>query len=170
MSTVSGFPPIADENAAILILGSMPSVKSLEAQQYYAHPRNSFWFIMSALLADNRSLQYKEKKSLLIRNRIALWDVLNSCQREGSLDSSIKQETIMVNDFNTFFAEHPSIQAVFFNGTRAQQEYNKQVMPELDQQFSAMQYQRLPSTSPAMASLSPEQKLQQWRVILKHLE
>ncbi|MGD2054246.1 MAG: DNA-deoxyinosine glycosylase [Gammaproteobacteria bacterium] len=169
MSTVSGFPPIADKNAIILVLGSMPSIKSLQAHQYYAHPRNSFWFIMSALFADNRVTDYEEKKALLLNNRIALWDVLKSCQRRGSLDSSITNSTIEVNDFNTFFAEHKSIKAVYFNGARAEQEYRRHVIPALAQKFSTLEYTRLPSTSPAMASLSREQKLQQWRVIHQSL-
>ena len=147
----------------------MPSIKSLQAKQYYAHPRNSFWFIMSALFADNRELDYEQKKTLLLDNRIALWDVLKSCHRKGSLDSSIKNSTIEANDFNSFFAEHKSIKAVYFNGARAEQEYRKHVLPTLDKKFSAMEYTRLPSTSPAMASLSREQKLQQWKVILQNL-
>jgi TDG/mug DNA glycosylase family protein len=169
MSTVSGFPPVADNKAVILILGSMPSIKSLQANQYYAHPRNSFWFILSALFAENRDLAYEEKKALLLNNRIALWDVLKSCQRKGSLDSSIKNGTIEANDFNSFFAKHKAIKAVYFNGARAEQEYRKHVMPVLDEKFSAIEYTRLPSTSPAMASLSREQKLQQWKVILQNL-
>jgi hypoxanthine-DNA glycosylase len=147
----------------------MPSIKSLQAHQYYAHPRNSFWFIMSALFADNRVTDYEEKKALLLNNRIALWDVLKSCQRRGSLDSSITNSTIEVNDFNTFFAEHKSIKAVYFNGARAEQEYRRHVIPALAQKFSTLEYTRLPSTSPAMASLSREQKLQQWRVIHQSL-
>jgi hypoxanthine-DNA glycosylase len=169
MSTVSGFPPIADNNATILILGSMPSIKSLQAHQYYAHPRNSFWFIISALFADNRVLDYEDKKALLLNNRIALWDVLKTCQRKGSLDSSIKNSTIEANNFNRFLAAHKSIKAVYFNGARAEQEYRKHVLPTLDKKFSTIRYTRLPSTSPAMASLSREQKLQQWRVILQFL-
>jgi len=169
MSTVTGFPPIADNNAIILILGSMPSIKSLEQQQYYAHPRNSFWFIMTKLLGNKPDLDYEERKALLLHNKTALWDVLNTCQRKGSLDSSINNETIVVNDFNKFFTEHPLIRAVFFNGTRAQQEYNKHILPTLDAKFSSIKYERLPSTSPAMASLSREQKLQQWKVILQNL-
>ena len=169
MSEIRGFPPIADRRAIILILGSMPSTRSLQEQQYYAHPRNSFWFIMSALFAERRDLDYGEKKSLLVENRIALWDVLNTCQRKGSLDSSIKNGTIVVNDFNRFFTEHPLIHAVFFNGARAQQEYKKQVLPILDEKFASLKSLRLPSTSPAMASLSPEQKLQHWKAILKYL-
>ena len=169
MNTVTGFPPIADNSAVILILGSMPSIKSLQAEQYYAHPRNSFWFSMTKLFAGNTELDYAQRKALLLHNRIALWDVLNTCQRKGSLDSSIKNETTIVNDFNKFFAEHPLIKAVYFNGTRAQQEYNKHVLAMIDEKFTAIEYMRLPSTSPAMASLNREQKLQQWKVILQYL-
>ena len=169
MNTVTGFPPIADNNAVILILGSMPSIKSLQAEQYYAHPRNSFWFIMTKLFASKAELDYAQRKALLLHNRIALWDVLNTCQRKGSLDSSIKNETTIVNNFNKFFAEHPLIKAVYFNGTRAQQEYNKHVLAMIDEKFTAIEYMRLPSTSPAMASLNREQKLQQWKVILHYL-
>ena len=170
MSTVTGFPPVADSKAIILILGSMPSIKSLEAGQYYAHPRNSFWSIMTTLLTTETGLDYEQRKALLLNSGIALWDVLNSCQRKGSLDSSIINETTRVNDFNSFFTGHPLIKAVYFNGARAQQEYNKQVMPVLDEKFSAIEYMRLPSTSPAMASLSHEQKLRQWQVILANLK
>lgn len=169
MSTVTGFPAIADNNAIILILGSMPSIKSLEEQQYYAHPRNSFWFIMTKLLGDKSDLDYAKRKALLLHNKIALWDVLNTCQRKGSLDSSINNETIEVNDFNKFFTEHPLIKAVYFNGSRAQQEYNRHVLPALNAEFASISYQRLPSTSPAMASLNREQKLQQWKAILQLL-
>ncbi len=169
MSTVTGFPPIADSNAIILILGSMPGIKSLEQQQYYAHLRNSFWFIITKLLSNESELEYEQKKALLLHNRIALWDVLNTCQRKGSLDSSIKNKSTVANDFNTFFNDHPLIKAVYFNGTRAQQEYNKHRLPTLDAKFSSIEYERLPSTSPAMASLSREQKLQLWKVILQNL-
>ena len=170
MSTVTGFPPVADSNAIILILGSMPSIKSIEVRQYYAHPRNSFWSIMTALLTAETDLDYEQRKALLLRNRIGLWDVLYTCQRSGSLDSSIINETARVNDFNGFFTEHPHIRAVYFNGTRAQLEYNKHVLPVLDEKSSSIEYKRLPSTSPAMASLSREQKIRQWRVILDNLK
>ena len=170
MSVVNCFAPIADSNAVVLILGSMPSTKSLDAHQYYAHPRNSFWPIMSALFATDELPDYEDKKQLLRRHKLALWDVLNSCHREGSLDSSIDDKSIVVNDFNKFFTEHPLIKAVYFNGTRAQQEYNKRVLATLDAKFSSIEYQRLPSTSPAMASLNRAQKLERWKTILKHLD
>ena len=169
MNTVTGFDPIAGRDALILILGSMPSVQSLRAQEYYAHPRNAFWYIMSAMFADYRTLSYPQKKLLLVQNRIALWDVLSACQRKGSLDSAIRKETVVVNDFNAFFVAHPGIQAVYFNGSRAQQVYNQRVLSALDEQFSNLEYQRLPSTSPAMASLDREQKLKHWKTILQYL-
>ena len=170
MSTITGFPPIADENAIVLILGSMPSIKSLEARQYYAHPQNSFWFIMTKLLGCADVPAYSERKKLLTRNRVALWDVLKTCRRKGSLDSSIENGTTVLNDFNTFFAEHPSIRAVFFNGSRAQQEYNRSILPSLDPGYAGIAYERLPSTSPAMASLSRDQKLKAWKRIMAYLD
>jgi hypoxanthine-DNA glycosylase len=124
---------------------------------------------MSALFADNRTLSYPQKKLLLVQNRIALWDVLSACQRKGSLDSAIRKETVVVNDFNAFFVAHPQIQAVYFNGSRAQQVYNQRVVSALDERFSNLEYQRLPSTSPAMASLDREQKLKHWKTILQYL-
>ena len=125
---------------------------------------------MTELLGGKPDLDYAQRKALLLHNKIALWDVLNTCQRKGSLDSSINNETIVVNDFNKFFTEHLLIRAVFFNGARAQQEYNRHVLPVLNAEFASISYQRLPSTSPAMASLSREQKLQQWKAILQHLK
>ena len=89
MSTNHGFPPIAAPDARILILGSMPGQKSLEESQYYAHPRNSFWPIIFNILKTNNELTYNDRKTLLIKNKIALWDVLKSCYREGSLDTNI---------------------------------------------------------------------------------
>ena len=169
MGTITGFPPIADRKAVVLVLGSMPSTRSLEDRQYYAHPRNDFWHIMISLLSGVHNLEYEQRKALLLQNRIALWDVLNTCQRKGSLDSSIRNETVVVNDFGSFYSEHPKIRSVFFNGARAQQEYNKRVLPALDQKFCGISYMRLPSTSPAMASLSREQKLKAWRIILASL-
>ena len=169
MGTITGFLPIADSNASVLILGSMPSEKSLEKNQYYAHPHNSFWFIMTRLLHGEPSMGYDQRKAMLLDNRIALWDVLNSCRRKGSLDSSIIDNSVVVNDFAEFLEAHPSIRAIYFNGARAQQEFNKRVLPELDDRFSGISYERLPSTSPAMASLSREQKLKEWQRILQHL-
>lgn len=164
---ISGFPPIASTDAEVLILGSIPSVKSLEEQQYYGHPRNAFWWIMGQLLGFDRELEYETRKECLIKNKIALWDVLHGCEREGSLDSAIKSSSVVTNDFAAFFAEHPDIRKVFFNGRTAEKEFQKHVSPMAEEKFPYLEYQLLPSTSPAMASLNKEAKLAQWQVIIK---
>ena len=106
-SSAACFPPVARSDALVLVLGSMPGERSLEASQYYAHARNAFWPIMDALFGVDATAPYTERLDGLVRNRVALWDVLGTCDREGSLDSRIRNP--VANDFNTFFAEHPSI-------------------------------------------------------------
>lgn len=167
---IAGFPPIARNDARILILGSMPSEESLKKQQYYAHPRNGFWPIMLTLLGQPTDLSYARRRKLLIDNHIALWDTLKTCVRSGSLDSAIVDHSIETNDFNTFFARHRRIHAVFFNGQKSQQVYKKLVVPELSEAARQLKQYVLPSTSPAMASLNQEQKLHQWQIILDKLE
>ena len=169
MTKVSSFPPIHHPSARVLILGSMPGVASLNAYQYYAHPRNRFWSIMSQLFSIPLELEYEQRCSQLIRNNIALWDVLASCQRTGSLDSNISSNSIVTNDFNTFLHDHNDIVYVFFNGTKAEKEYVKRVIPSLDEVHVHIQYQRLPSTSPAMASITLEQKIDHWSIVKKVL-
>ena len=141
MTTNTGFPPIAKPDAKILILGSMPGQKSLEENQYYAHPRNSFWLIMCALFNSDENLNYEQRKNLLYENKIAVWDVLKSCYREGSLDSDIDHATIEINDFESFFNSHSDIQSVFFNGTKAEQLFKKVVVNKLEK-FSKITYHR----------------------------
>ncbi len=163
---VEGFPPIAREDARILILGSAPSAESLRQQQYYAHPRNQFWPILTALLLGKQTeLTYSKRIQLLQQHRIALWDVMRSCQRTGSLDSAIAADSIKPNDFAQFFQQHPQIEQLFFNGGKAETVYHKQVLPHLPQCYATLTQQRLPSSSPAMAMLSAEQKLAQWHII-----
>lgn len=163
---IFGFPPISSPEAEILILGSIPSVKSLEEQQYYGHPRNAFWGIMGYLLGFEGNLAYEKRKEFLIKNKIALWDVLKGCERPGSLDSAIKSETIVTNDFECFFRKHPAIIRVFFNGQTAEKEYQKHVLPMIENQFPSLEYFLLPSTSPAMASLNKEEKRKKWGIII----
>jgi hypoxanthine-DNA glycosylase len=165
MSTIKGFPPIGSTSARVLILGSMPGVKSLDAEQYYAHPRNAFWFIMEGLFGFNAEGPYEERLESLIENRIALWDVLQTCHRPGSLDTSIDEESIVVNDFASFLQRHPGIHAIFFNGGKAEQLYRKYIAPELPEDMRDLFMQRLPSTSPANARLTLEEKTEQWRVV-----
>jgi double-stranded uracil-DNA glycosylase len=164
------FAPLASPDAKILILGSFPGKESLRKQEYYAHPRNAFWFIIETLFSLDASLSYPERVKALKSNRIALWDVLLSCRREGSLDSSIDDTTILVNDFELFFRKHKKIGWVFFNGAKAEKEYQRRVMPSVVSFRPVLQYCRLPSTSPAMAMLTRDQKLAQWSDILEKLQ
>jgi TDG/mug DNA glycosylase family protein len=165
MTNIRGFPPISRPDARTLILGSMPSRESLAQQRYYAHPRNSFWPIVSSILGftDNT---YQQNAAQLAQHGVAVWDVLKTCFRTGSLDSDIDNSTIVPNNFQQFFAHHPDISRVFFNGAKAESVYLKQVLPGLDAKAARLKLQRLPSTSPAHASMSLEQKKNAWRVIL----
>ena len=169
MNEITCFAPLAGDDAKVLILGSIPGVESLNQHQYYAHPRNSFWYIIANLFNFNLSAGYDSRCQALVKNKIALWDVLNRCIRKGSLDTAIENESIIRNDFMTFLSQHPKIQYVFFNGQKAQKEYTKYVLPELGNAFSSIQYQTLPSTSPAMASLNKDQKLEIWKQVKKSL-
>lgn len=169
MSHNTGFPPIAKLDARILILGSMPGQKSLEENQYYAHPRNSFWPIMCELLNADKDSNYNDRKNLLLKNKIALWDVLKSCYREGSLDSDIEHSTIEPNDFKTFFSKHSHVKGLFFNGTKAEQFFKKNVLKTLEQTDINLIYERLPSTSPAHAAMTMEQKLKRWEIVKRYI-
>ena len=169
MAQVFGFPPIGRADARILILGSMPSRESIARRQYYAHPRNAFWPIVSDLLTI-KARSYEDRVRQAQRRGIAIWDVLQACFRPGSLDSDIDDQTLVPNDFHPFFSEHPAIRRVFFNGAKAEAVYRKRVLPGLRGAAAALPLERLPSTSPAHAALSLEQKKAAWRVILEDLE
>ncbi|MGR8935550.1 MAG: DNA-deoxyinosine glycosylase [Gammaproteobacteria bacterium] len=166
MPEIQGFPPIADSRARVLVLGSMPSEASLSKQQYYAHPRNAFWPIMGALFAAYPELDYVQRKCILLQNGVAVWDVVARCRRQGSADSDIVRNSIQTNDFSQFFQRHAAIERVFFNGATAEALYKKYVFPVLNGKFAALRYQRLPSTSPAFAGMTRQQKKEAWRIIL----
>ncbi len=165
MGRVHSFEPIEDRNSEVLILGSMPGRASLTAGEYYAHPRNVFWRIISELLHFDATSAYGKRVQALKSARIALWDVLQSCIRKGSLDAMIENDTLTANDFRTFFRAHQGIQYVFFNGAKAEACYSRHVLCEIDN--GSIGYSRLPSTSPANASVSFARKLEAWQVILK---
>jgi TDG/mug DNA glycosylase family protein len=149
------FSPISHPNATILILGTMPGAQSLALQQYYGHPRNAFWKILFRVLEIPFSTDYEQRKSVLLDNRIALWDVLEACVREGSLDSAIEQE--VANDFVSFLKAHPQIQHIYFNGQKAAKFFKQHVA--VGDQYTLL---TLPSTSPANAGMSFEKKLLEW--------
>jgi hypoxanthine-DNA glycosylase len=161
------FRAIIGSCPSVLILGSMPGELSLQEQQYYAHPRNAFWYIMQELFAIPLDFPYSRRLQMLTENNIALWDVLKSCKREGSLDASIQNASIETNDFQGLFEQYPMIELIAFNGAKAEQEFRRRVVPELAAKFQNKHMIRLPSTSPAMASLTKEQKLQKWQVIIR---
>lgn len=165
MSPVHSFEPVSDADARVLILGSMPGRRSLEQNQYYAHPSNVFWRIMGELVGAYPETPYQQRLAILRAAGIALWDVLDSCVRETSMDSDIRQES--ANDFSSFFALHPQITRVFFNGSKAEQCFRKFV---LDRQIlPPLKLYRLPSTSPAHAGLRYADKLQAWRAVTSGL-
>ena len=143
----------------------MPGIASLKKQQYYGHPRNAFWPIMGALFGAQPELDYQQRTDILKEHKIAVWDVLQSCHRPGSLDANIRPQSININDFADFFVTHPNIRKVFFNGKTAENLFKKHVLPILAPCLAQLEYLCLPSTSPAFASLSLEQKLTAWKII-----
>ncbi len=157
------FAPHIDAQARVIILGSMPGIRSLDAAEYYAHPQNAFWRIMASLFGIDRAWPYEERLSRLLGERVALWDVLQACQREGSLDSMIRPESEVANDFASLFARYPQLEYVYFNGSKAESFFNRTVKPSLD--LPHLHYQRLPSTSPAHAAMSFERKLAAWQIV-----
>lgn len=165
MARIHSFDPIADANAEVLIFGSMPGRASLAAGQYYAHGQNIFWRVMAELLQFDATLPYALRVQALKSARIALWDVLRSCTREGSLDSMIANDTEVPNDFQTFFSAHKKITYVFFNGAKAEACFKRHMPGEIDS--GSIRYLRLPSTSPANASMSFERKFMEWQAILR---
>lgn len=163
MALLRSFPPVARPDALVLILGSMPGERSLQQQQYYAYPHNAFWPLMARLLGFPENLPYPERLEMLKCNRVALWDVLAACRRQGSLDSAIDANSIQPNDFSTFLAAHRQLRAIFFNGAPAEQLFRRHILRQLGPLSPGLMLQRLPSTSPANARLNLEQKLEQWQ-------
>ncbi|MBI5891943.1 MAG: DNA-deoxyinosine glycosylase [Nitrosomonadales bacterium] len=159
MPHIRSFPPVANADTTLLILGSMPGKESLKQNQYYAHPQNAFWKIMGELAGFDPQLPYEERLLKLNEARIALWDVLASCERESSLDTHIRNEE--TNDFASFFAQHPHITRVCFNGAKAAQSFKRFVSGK--QKLPPLEFVRLPSTSPAHAGLRYEEKLKVWK-------
>lgn len=156
-----GFGPVCAPNARVLVLGSLPGVRSLQQTQYYAQPRNAFWKIMGELCGASPQLPYAVRLQMLVRARIALWDVVAAAQRPGSLDSSIRRASVEVNDFAGFFAAHPQIELICFNGRTAADLFTRRVAPLL--RSAAPPTVVLPSTSPAHAGMPYAEKLRRWR-------
>jgi len=170
----NSFPPIANDDSRILILGSMPGQASLRDSQYYAHPRNAFWPILCTLLDGEKSgadkdASYQQRLNLLLQRGVAVWDVMANCYRRGSLDADIAEDSIEPNQFSPFLQHHQKVSAIYFNGAKAEQSFNRYVLADIAPLYPDLHYQRLPSTSPAHASQSFEQKLAAWRNITEYL-
>lgn len=158
---ISSFPPFIDNQSEILILGSIPGVKSLEKQQYYAHPQNKFWKIIFELLNEKFTEDYSERLNIVKKHHIAIWDVIDSCERKGSLDSEIKNEE--ANQIGELLEQYPKVQAIFCNGGKSY----KNLQKILGKNYKLPIY-LLPSTSP-LHTVSFEKKLEEWKVILNFL-
>ena len=158
----AGFPPIARSDARILILGSLPGKRSLEKAQYYAHRQNAFWRIMAELFGIEGD--YACRCRQLVAHRIAVWDVLASSVRPGSMDADIRLDTAEANDFAGFLSDHVQIERICFNGRKAEQMFRKLVVPGLTGILPDLV--SLPSTSPAHAALSFDNKLEIWASML----
>ena len=164
MAVVSsrGFAPVAGPAIHILVLGSLPGTRSLQDQQYYAHPQNAFWPIMEQVFGIRGS--YRDRCAQLVAHGIGLWDVLASAARPGSLDANISLSTARANDIAAFAKEHAEICWVVFNGKKAEQLFCRYI--DTDELNSSIELRGLPSTSPAYAAMSFPDKLAAWREAL----
>jgi hypoxanthine-DNA glycosylase len=153
-----GLAPIVGEGARVLVLGSFPSERSLVADQYYANRRNQFWPIMANLLEFDADGPYDERIEAVSRHGVALWDVVHSCRRVGSMDAKIDRKTLVVNDFGPLFTQNPGIERIFVNGLTAMELFERHVE-------TALPVVRLPSSSGALP-MSFADKLARWREII----
>ncbi len=161
--TTAGFPPIIGGTPKVLVLGTLPSVKSVEKQQYYGHPQNGFWKIMAALVGATGD--YDMRRAALIESRIAVWDVLQSSVRPGSMDADIDLGTASANPLAELVNEQASIARVCFNGQKARQLFDRFV--DIATLRDNVMLVNLPSTSPAYASMSLAEKSRHWRDALR---
>lgn len=162
MSNCRSFLPSIDDSSQILILGSMPGVKSLEEQQYYAHPQNRFWKVMGVICNEPNlhQLDYQQKLKILLQNNIALWDTIKSCKRDGSLDSDIQNET--PNDIYGLLKKFPKLKTICLNGNKSYATFKK-YFPDLLEKYSC---HKMPSTSPANAKYSLDTLIKDWSSIV----
>lgn len=160
MTTVEGLDPIIDYNAKVLILGSMPSVESVRKGEYYANQRNQFWKILFSVFGSELAPSYPAKVSFLKGRRIALWDVIKQCDREGSSDSKITN--MRINDFTSMLVTYPKIKCLCFNGQKAYKIFQQQIGLETHQNLTT---KMLPSTNPANAGIPIEVKTVEWTLI-----
>ena len=162
MTEIHPIPPLYSKNSEILILGSFPSVKSRENEFFYAHPQNRFWKVLSAVFNSPLPQNTDEKKELVLKNKLALFDVIKQCEIKGSGDSTIKN--IIPNDLSPII-ENSNIKHIFLNGKTAEKYYKRYIAPIIDIEFTT-----LPSTSPANAAYSLDRLIEEWKIIDKKLK
>jgi len=168
VATVDSFPPQIGIDCRVLVLGTVPSVRSLELQQSYAHPHNLFWPFMGVLYGAGPELDYAQRIARLHACGVGIWDVLQRCERSGSLDSAIVRASEVPNDIGGLLARQPSISAIALNGAKAQQVFARRIAPLIDgRRLAQLSVLALPSTSPANAAIPRAQKLERWRVLLE---
>lgn len=165
-----GFPPLAGHNPVVLVLGSLPGKKSILEGEYYAHPRNAFWKIMGELFGATPDLPYAERVARLTSQRVAVWDVLQSSSRPGSLDSAIQLPSAASNDFPGLLRRHPNITSICFNGKKAADLFGRLAAGPVLRQYPQLQLETLPSTSPAHAAMPYAEKLKYWSFVRKVVE
>ena len=156
-NVIHNIPPVYDESSEILILGSFPSVKSREAEFFYGHPQNRFWKVTATVFESEAPETVEEKKAFLLKNHIALWDVIARCEIEGSADSTIKNA--VANDI-CIILDKANIKEIFVNGKTAEKYYNKYIFPNTGRKAVC-----LPSTSPANAAYGFERLIEKWKEI-----
>lgn len=167
-ANVSSFPPQVGTGCRVLVLGTVPSLRSLEMRQSYAHPHNLFWPFMGILYNAGPELPYAERIARLHAAGVGIWDVLKDCERPGSLDSSIRRSSEVANDIPSLLDAHPTIEAIALNGAKAQQVFERRIGPCIPQErLDGIEVLALPSTSPANASIPRAVKLGRWRELLR---
>lgn len=157
-NTKTSFDPISNADTEILILGTLPGDKSLELGEYYGHVRNRFWKIIATLTGNDLPLNYDDKKELLLKAKIGVWDVVHKADRKGSLDVDIQQEE--ANDLDAFITNHKNLKVIAFNGKKSEKLFDKYFKRK-----SNIEYISLPSTSPANAGINFENICKEWRQI-----
>lgn len=164
MNDCKSFKPSIDNNSTILILGSMPGVKSQKEHQYYAHPQNRFWKVMGHICQNQKlhELSYKEKLETLLYNKLALWDTIKSCKRDGSLDSNILN--VIPNDIRGLLKDYPNIKTICLNGHKSYSTFKK-YFPDLLETYDCY---KMPSTSPANAKFSLDKLFEEWEAGIKY--
>jgi double-stranded uracil-DNA glycosylase len=166
-TVLKSMPAQVAENTHTLVLGSMPGVASLTEQQYYAHPRNAFWPIVGALYGIDVRASYAHRLRQLLACGVGLWDIVGQCERKGSLDSDITADSIVVNDVAGLIRRNQKLVTILINGGAATKLFRNHVLPQLHAQMRVPLCIAMPSTSPANARLSIDDKIAAWRTALE---